>query len=229
LLSIQKDDMRRKIIQRFDADDSLAANALGGAFVLKDFDYTAGCDMPYGARSTDGNCSPWRLPDFEYDSYNGRGLLSIAEHAELIWTKPNASVTADLGRTSAAGFDYLTFRIAVVRPFGQEVEVTLTDSAGHESKILASDYSDALYNAPRAKAGGTPMVDDPLDTPFNDGQVRVLLNMVAIPLKAFQGIDTTKLKQLKLSFPKESGKVAITDIELQNFGRDKADPILAEK
>ncbi|WP_206607253.1 hypothetical protein [Rhizobium tubonense] len=231
LLSIQKGDTRRKVIQRFDADDSISTNLLGGAFVLKDFDVTARCDMPYGAYRTGGNCTPSRLQDFEYTlgSYfsPARGLMSIAEHAELVWTKPNASVTTDLGGSSAAGYDYLTFRIAVVRPFGQEVEVTLTDTAGHEAKIPASDYSDALYNAPRPRAEGMPMVDDNSDTPFNDGQVRELLNMVAIPLKAFQGIDTTKLKQLKLSFPRESGKIAITDIELQNFGRDKPQSTVA--
>jgi hypothetical protein len=180
LLTVQKGDTQRKLIHRFDADDSLSISQLGGAFVLKDFDASARCDMPYGDRYSLGDCSPYQLPDFEYPRYMvKKGLVSIADHAELVWTKPNASVTADLSGTSATGYDSLTFRIAV----------TLIDSAGHEAKLLASDYSDALYNAPRAKANGMPMVDNPADTPFNDGQVRVLLNMVAIPLKAFQGID----------------------------------------
>ena len=55
------------------------------------------------------------------------------------------------------------------------------------------------------------------------------MNMVAIPLKAFEGIDLTSLKELKLVFPKESGKVAITDIELQNLGRDKPAQKLAKQ
>ena len=62
-------------------------------------------------------------------------------------------------------------------------------------------------------------MDDPVDAPYANGQVKMLLNMVAIPLKAFEGIDLDHLKEFKLAFPKESGKVAITDIELQNFGR----------
>jgi hypothetical protein len=41
--------------------------------------------------------------------------------------------------------------------------------------------------------------------------------------------NATNLKQLKLNFPKESGKVAITDMELQNLGREKVGPTLAEK
>jgi hypothetical protein len=59
------------------------------------------------------------------------------------------------------------------------------------------------------------------DAPYSSGQVKMLLNMVAIPLKAFEGVDLTSLKELKLAFPKESGKVAITDIELQNLGYDE--------
>jgi hypothetical protein len=66
------------------------------------------------------------------------------------------------------------------------------------------------------------MVDHPDDTKWVE-KVPQLLNMVAIPLKAFEGVDTNNLKELKLVFPKESGKVAITDIELQNLGREKTE------
>ncbi|UXN65600.1 hypothetical protein N8E89_08310 [Phyllobacterium sp. A18/5-2] len=60
--------------------------------------------------------------------------------------------------------------------------------------------------------------------------MKTLLNMVAIPLRAFEGVDMTKLKELKLTFPKESGKVAITDIELQNLGREKpAETVVAKQ
>jgi len=34
---------------------------------------------------------------------------------------------------------------------------------------------------------------------------------------------------LKLAFPKASGKVAITDIELQNLGREKPDPTVVAR
>ncbi|QND51493.1 hypothetical protein HB779_05965 [Phyllobacterium sp. 628] len=226
-LTVQKADSLQKTIQRFEWVDSLKRNVLGGAITLVGFDYIARCDTPSVA-NVGGNCLPKRLPDFKYHDWEGYGLFSIADHAELVWSKPNATITTDLVSISAASYDSLTFRIAVVRPMGQEVMVTLTDSTGKTATVAASDFSNALYNGPRVKKGGDtpkdqdlPMVDDPADAPYASGQVKILMNMVAIPLKAFEGVDMTKLKELKLSFPKESGKVAITDIELQNLGRDK--------
>ena len=68
-------------------------------------------------------------------------------------------------------------------------------------------------------ASDIPLLDHTADAPYANGEVKILLNMVAIPLQAFEGIDLGHLEKLKLAFPKESGKVAITDIELQNFGR----------
>lgn len=222
-LSIQNDSGRRSLIQTFAASDSLSTNLLGGSFQTAGFDAVARCDMPYGYSETAGSCSPDRLPDFEYTGYRtgGKGLLSIADHAELIWTKANASVTADLKGMSGVAFDSLTFRIAVVRPFSQEVLVTLTDSAGKSATLTASHYSDALYNGVRPRDGKVPMVDDPRDMAFNNGELRVLMNMVAIPLDNVEGIDVKSLKELKLTFPKEAGKVALTDIQLQSLGRPK--------
>jgi hypothetical protein len=156
--------------------------------------------------------------------------LSIADHLQLAWSAPNASVVTDLRGLSARGMDSLTFRIGVVRPMGQEVLVTLTDGASRTATLTASDFSNALYNAPRAKADGRPLVDHPDDAAFAyQGEVKILMNMVAIPLAAFEGVDTNNLKELKLVFPKEGGKVAITDIELQNLGRDKPAQKLAGK
>lgn len=201
ILTVQQGDDARKIILSYNWGDSLTRNALGGDIAFSGYD------------AFNLNCC--------------NGVQSVVPSAELAWSKPNASIVTDLKGLSGKGFDALTFRIAVVRPMGQEVYVTLTDSAGKVATVTASNFSDALYNAPRKKAGGDvepedvlPLKDDPADTIYAE-DVKKLLNMVAIPLRAFEGIDTTSLKELKLTFPKASGKVALADIELQDFGRDK--------
>jgi hypothetical protein len=236
VLSVQKADGRRKLIQRFELANSLETNLLGGATIFSGFNEIARCATPSGP--TAGTCSPKRLSGFEFDEWGYIGLRSIADHVELGWSQPAAgtlpverAIITDLNALSTKGFDSVTFRIAVVRPMGQEVLVTLTDRVGKSATVTASEFTNALYNAPRRKAEDGPLKDDPTmdiplmdhkdDAPYASGEVKTLLNMVAIPLAAFEGIDTTSLKGLKLVFPKESGKVAITDIELQNLGYDE--------
>ncbi len=268
-LTIQKQGA--KIIHQFDKPDGMSVNAFGGSVTFSGFDTDgrALCAMGLN-RSTAGLCSPNRLAGFQY-RVKKRGLLSNSEHVELSWSNPNASIVNDLKGISAKNYNSLTFRIAVVRPMGQEVLVTLTDTSGKSATVTASDFSDALYNAPRRKiypvkevpvadapiglpdaargipamvdmigqqptfevpsmvslvaqpepdpARDIPMLDAAIDKAYAEGQAKILMNMVAIPLKAFEGVDLEHLKELKLAFPKESGKVAITDIELQNFGR----------
>ena len=43
--------------------------------------------------------------------------------------------------------------------------------------------------------------------------------MVAIPLAAFKGVNVNSLKELRLSFPAQTGKVALADVQFQQFGR----------
>jgi dienelactone hydrolase len=249
VLTVQKGAPSRKLIAHFERDDSIDRNDLGGTISLNDFHGSARCDMPIGGdMDSVGDCSPRMLDDFGFGAsgIDFDGFQSIADHLELSWSNPNPSIVTDLKGLSAKGMDSLTFRIGVVRPMGQEVEVTLTDSAGKTAMLKASDFSNATYNAPRKKsdeepavthldgaedkkATSIPMVDHPDDIPFADGQVKILMNMVAIPLAAFEGVDTNSLKELKLVFPKESGKVAITDIELQNLGREKPAQKLARQ
>ncbi|UGY09002.1 alpha/beta hydrolase family protein [Phyllobacterium pellucidum] len=227
-LSVQKGADKRKLIQRFERSDSMERNELGGSFSLSGFDASAFCPMGLGG---DGitTCVPARLKGFEYTGWKGLGLLSIADNLELAWTKPDATIVTDLKGLSAKSYDTLTFRIAVVKTTGQEVDVTLTDKSGKTATVAASTFSDALYNAPRKMENGLPMTDDPRDAPFAFVEMKSLLNMVAIPLKAFGGIDLANLKELKLSFPRESGKVAVTDIELQNFSREAPLSTVARK
>ncbi len=210
VLTVQKDATHSKLIQRFDDAGTINLNKLGGTIAFSGFDQYVRYGMASGAGISGDVPAP--LAGFG-------DIRSLTDHVELTWSNPDASIVTDLAGTSATDYDSLTFRIAVVDPVGQEVLVTLTDSAGKSATVTASDYTDALYNAARPKGDGRPMVDHPDDAPYVGDQMLKLLNMVAIPLKAFNGVDMTSLKELKLSFPKEWGKAAITDIELQNLGR----------
>ncbi len=229
MLTVQKSDGKHKLIQRFEQADSLEHNQLGEAIAFSGFDHGSlvRCAMSLGG-GVASICSSPQLPEFEYAGWGESGFLSVADHAELIWSHPNAAIKTDLAGLSAKGMDSITFRIAVVQPIGQEVYVTLTDTAGKSATVTASDFSDALYNTPRKMGDGIPLVDHIDDVQWI-GKLRQVMNMVAIPLNAFEGVDTNNLKELKLVFPKESGKVAITDIELQNLGRDKPAQKLAKQ
>ncbi|MBB3257102.1 dienelactone hydrolase [Paraburkholderia bannensis] len=228
LLSVQKDATRSRVLQRFEYANALAGNALGGALVLSGFDQISACTIPYSP-------TPWSSPSCIPASpdafiiaghlsasgrFGGGGYVSIADAARLVWSAPNAKISEYLQGASAAGYDSLTFRIAVVRPMGQEVAVTLTDTKGASATVNASDFSDAVYLAPKPKGAGRPLIDDPQDVSFSGvGAPMQLLNMVAIPLAAFTGVDTTSLARVDLALPKASGMLAFTDLEFQNLGR----------
>ncbi|SDP30382.1 Chlorophyllase enzyme [Phyllobacterium sp. YR620] len=215
ILSIQKSAKDRILIQRFDQKklDETKTNRLGGAFVMTGFDQSAVCPLSmeqwYYKKK---GCMPNALKNFEY-------IGSATELLQVSWKAPGAKLTTDLKNLSTAGMDYLTFRAAATETVGQEILVSLTDSNGKTATVTASDYTDALYDIPRPKAGGIPMIDNPADViPETDGIFRAM-NMVAIPLSAFKDIDTSKLSTLQLEMPREKGGLAINDIELQNFGR----------
>lgn len=219
-LTVQKDAASRLSIHRFEYPDSLDQNDLGGPVTLTGFDATALCDMPYGNnQNAGGTCSPSTLPGFEYKGPATGGLRSIAEHIELSWSKPQASLSTMLNGVSAKGYDTLSFRVAVVRPFGQEIEVTLTDASGKSASVTASRFSDALYLGPTPPSSGSPLKTDVADLPFSNGQPVQLMNMVAIPLSAFRGLDMNRLRELRLELPAESGKIALADVQFQRLGR----------
>jgi len=145
-------------------------------------------------------------------------IAPVAEHAGGVSTITAKSL-------STAGFDTLSFRIAMVRPITQangvlatqDVTVTLTDSHGVNSPpVRVSDFSDAL--------------DSSMGLPLQAGSsMPELLSMVAIPLNAFKvdpakgrSLDLANLSKMTLKFanaPNDGTGVALTDLELQNFGR----------
>ena len=186
---------------------------------MNGFDGSAWCDMPLGQTVAPNLCFPARLAGFNDHGSAPGGYRSIAEHMELGWSRPSSTWATALNGVSAQNFDTLSFRVAVVRPFGQEVEVTLTDMSGQAAMVKASQYSDALYQGPLVPKSGSPLIADAPDLPFADGQTNQVLNMVAIPLAAFKGVNVNSLKELRLSFPAQTGKVALADVQFQQFGR----------
>ncbi|MET4575669.1 hypothetical protein [Ottowia thiooxydans] len=218
-LTIQKDATSRLSIHRFQYADSMGRNDLGGAVSLSGFDAAALCEMPYGNSESEGACMPARLPGFETKALAAGGLRSISEHIQLSWSSPKASMSTKLDGASAKAFDTLSFRVAVVRPFGQEIEVSLTDASGKSASVRASRFSDALYSGPKAPRSGSPLIPDIADLPFGNGEPVQLMNMVAIPLSAFPGVDMNRLQELRLDLPAQSGKIALADVQFQKLGR----------
>jgi hypothetical protein len=218
MLTVQQEVSQRMSVHRFEYSDSLQLNDLGGAVTLNGFDASALCQMPFGGAPTGPECLPQRLPGFAYQRGLG-GLRSIAEHAELAWSRPGASFSTALNDLDTRRMDSLTFRIAVVLPFGQEVEATLTDTAGRSATVKASRYSDALYLGPTAPRSGSVLIPDAADAPFASGQVAQLMNMVALPLDAFTGVDKQHLQSLRLTLPAPGGKIALSDVQFQRLGR----------
>ncbi|MDR0215395.1 MAG: hypothetical protein LBJ15_15490 [Comamonas sp.] len=84
---------------------------------------------------------------------------------------------------------------------------------------VASHYSDALYQGLQLPGSGSPLTMDAGDVPFSNGQTNQILNMVAIPLGAFQGVDMSSLKELRMNLPAPSGKVALADVQFQQMDR----------
>ncbi|SFI68748.1 hypothetical protein SAMN04515648_1172 [Phyllobacterium sp. CL33Tsu] len=208
LLTIQKDAGNTTLIQRYETPAAATVNQLGGVFSLKGFTQAVQCPMaPEG-------CYSWMPKLFD-------NLQTASDRYQLFWWDKNATITTELKGLSTAGRDYLTFRAALVHDLaiGQEILVTLTDGKGKSATVEASDFTDVLYQTPRPKGDGRPMIIDPLDMPSTMFGYKENLHMIAIPLRAFKGIDTTNLSKLELVLPKEVGRIALGEIELQNFGR----------
>lgn len=230
ILSVQKHGA--KLIQRFEDDNALTLNLLGGFNQFSGFDQDKGaiaCKAHMGlqdpqtrADKCTNTADPLYLrkglvPQMEADSYSG-ALLSFSDQLHLFWSQANPSYGLNLNKMPTAGYDSLTFRVALPQDVGQEIIIELTDLQGKKSRVLASDFSDALYTVPRNKVKGMPMVVAAEDQPYA-GKTAELLNMISIPLKAFKGIDTQYIDKLEFIFPKDQGAIALNDIQLQKLRR----------
>ncbi|KPU96255.1 hypothetical protein APR50_11400 [Variovorax paradoxus] len=235
VLTIHQPASQRRLLQNFRSADASAKNANGLATVFENFGKAVQCQTlqlggspPRSAACTDpvSQRPVERLftegEKYNPSSYDAKTLLiwSITDQAQLQWKTAGPTVAIDTGDLSTQGFDTLSVRVAVLAPIGQEVEIALVDTQGRKAALKGSDFSDALYGIARKPDGAIPLVDAPEDAIYADtGTTRPLLNMVAVPLKAFalHGVDLAHIRQVTLRFPKSSGSVAVTDVQLQRM------------
>ncbi len=235
VLTIHQPADQRKLLQNFRNADASAKNASGRPTVFERFAKAVQCQTLQlngpplrRAACTDPvtQLAVERLfaegEKYNPATYDAETLLiwSITDQAQLQWEAPGPVVNIDTGDLSAQGFDTLSMRVAVLAPIGQEVEIGLTDTQGRKATVKGSDFSDALYGIARKPDGSIPLVDAPADAIYAaTGTTRPLLNMVAVPLKAFalHGVDLAHIQQVTLRFPKGSGSAAVTDVQLQRM------------
>lgn len=220
ILTIQNNGS--KLIQRFEDDNALTTNALGGLNKFIGFIQNGiiSCKSYLGQKDTskETKCSSSDIPQYyksEADAYSG-GLVSSPDQLQLSWDKADSSYNLPLNNMSTHGYDSLTFRVAVPVDIGQDILVKLTDSNGKTATVIASDFSDALYTIPRKKTQGIPLISASGDELYK-GKTAEALNMISIPLKAFHNIDSSYLKELTFTFPKSSGVIVMNDIQLQKL------------
>ncbi|MET3497885.1 hypothetical protein [Variovorax boronicumulans] len=233
VLTIHQPAAQRKLLQSFRNTDSSKKNESGLSAMFEAFKEAVQCQFLRSrgravAACTDPLTSASSKPLFKegetYDvnTYDKKTPLiwSVTDQAQLRWEEAGSTMTVNTGDLSAKGFDTLSFRVAVLAPIGQEVEVSLVDTKDRSVALKGSDFSDALYSIARKPNGSIPLVDAPEDAIYADtGTTRPLLNMVAVPLKAFavHDVDLEHIKQVKFRFPKASGSVAVTDVQLQRM------------
>lgn len=217
IVTVQKQN--NKIIQRYEVNSDLNVNKLGGINTLSGFNTIIQCDSYLGIKDINKalKCSSQDVSLYKTRSttYSG-GLVSFPDQIQLFWSKSNPTYQFNLNNLSTDGYDSLTFRVALPEDLGQEIIVELTDMNGKAATVNASDFSDALYTIPRKKMEGIPLKSVENDHLYI-GKTAESLNMIALPLKAFKGIDTTYLKTLKFTMPKEKGTMVLNDIQLQQL------------
>ena len=220
LLTLQKTDS--KLIQRFESSNASTVNLLGGLNHFAGFNLNGiiTCKSFLGFKDANraSKCSSSTVPFYSKteDLTKKGGLVSFADQLHLSWSQTNASYQLDLAQLTTQGYDSLTFRVALPIDVGQEIYVELTDLEGKTARVTASDFTDALYTIPRKKQNGLPLKTLAEDEQYQ-GKTAEALNMVSIPLKAFKGIKTDYLKQLKFIYPKEKGGIVMNDIQLQKL------------
>ncbi len=220
LLTVQKQDS--KIIQRFESSNATAINLLGGFNRFEGFNLNGiiACKSFLGFKDADriSKCSSITVPfygDLNKQRYDS-GVVSFADQLHLSWSQPYSSYLLNLNQLATQGYDSLTFRIALPQDIAQEIYVELTDLEGKTARVTASDFTDALFIIPRKKQNGIAPQVLAEDEKYK-GTTSEALNMISIPLKAFKGIKTNYLKELKFIFPKEKGGIAMNDIQLQKL------------
>jgi len=187
-------------------DASLSTNEFGLANTLSGFNFTGWC-APNGGSLED-------ILGFNEDSCPSPSTISKAPQIFGNYLGSDATINYALpaGGIDATGSDFLTLRMGVsVTPenaLGQDFTLTLTDINGVSVRLLASDFTDALYFPPG------------LTVAARDTGAKTVINMVPFRLDAQAiydaQIDMSKLRNIHLAFDQRSaGTVQITDVLFQ--------------
>ncbi|MCX6926736.1 MAG: hypothetical protein NT154_26560, partial [Verrucomicrobia bacterium] len=136
LLSQHAGASQRITIARFADTESVSSNALGLGVALSGFTDPGLCTSVTACTG----CPSART-------------YSVASQLHLAWDAADASYRNQLNALDASAYDTLSFRVGLViddarNAGGQEIEVTLTDRAGHAASVPASRFSDALFDPP---------------------------------------------------------------------------------
>jgi hypothetical protein len=203
----------RSDLNRFLDPTSLTTSAVGGAIAETGL-------TPYGLCGGGGAEPTPCLPDFppvsqpHYDGIQRHGALSQLQAG---WNDRSATYTYFLppGSRNVAGFQALQFRAGVnftdirnfqqppppphpfrvADPDAQDFTITMMDGAGSLASVKVSQVAPgSLFFPP----GSTP---------------KSVLNTVRIPLKAFEKLDMSDIRQIDFKFDRTpTGAIMVTDI-----------------
>jgi hypothetical protein len=195
LLSVQRGVEKRRTIEAFTSGFTTAALLREKGWTLGEFDALAVCSPSTGA------CGGEPV----VPGYSAVGQL------QLVWQKAGEhAIVAPLAGVDSTGMDTLSFRMALWRDFAQDVTLTVRDRQGRSASVRAADFSDATLGRIGASLPVT------FDGEWIPG-MSAIPNMVAVPLGAFEGVDTTQLTSLRIDWANPVGNVAVTDLMLQRL------------
>ncbi len=187
------------------SDASLSENAFSSNS-FAGFTFTGWCE-PNGGSLDD-------TLGFNQDRCPSPSTISKAPQVFANYLNSGASITLALPEAGldVSGTDFLTLRMGVsVTPenaAGQDLNLTLRDTAGAEVTLLASDYTDALYFPPG------------LTLSARDTGAKTVINMLPFRLDAKvihdAGVDLTSLAAIHIAFDQRpAGTIQLTDVLFQ--------------
>ncbi|SDZ39764.1 cell wall-binding repeat-containing protein [Herbiconiux ginsengi] len=155
-----------------------------------------------------------QAPDYGFTSaiYGNGRATSVPSAPSLHFTystpaSPSAAagelrVPVPAAATDFSGFEQLSFRVSpddsVAIGGSTDLTVTLVDGSGGSASVTASQFGDALTVLP----GST----NPLR--------KVLLQQIAVPVSAFEGVDLSDVQQVRFTEPRAAGGVLLSDLSL---------------
>ncbi|MDX1669568.1 MAG: hypothetical protein R3194_09135, partial [Limnobacter sp.] len=195
-LSIQAKADERLLIDDIADDTSLSTNSLGGTTTPVDLDRFEFCNT----QDTDGTVNSTACPSIRTWATAGQLYLES--------DNTNSSVTTVLGGLDVTDYDHLTFRVGVpvltdangALTSEPDLSVVLSDTSGQSVTLPVADYSKALYLPP--------------GSPTNNEGAKTILNMVQLPLAAFEGLEFANLQSLTFSNTGDI-KLQVAEIQLQ--------------